>query len=107
MPVAALIVVGPGIEVKAVKSDPLGADWNHGKQRTDVTIKAILSIPRYDGASRKRIKRGKNANTSVGRLARLKRARSERAYTIIDDLVEPVVPVVQGQVVTYGNYPLR
>ena len=42
MPVAALIVVGPGVEVKAVKSDPLGADWNHGKQRTNFAIEAIL-----------------------------------------------------------------
>jgi hypothetical protein len=42
MPVAALIVVGPGVEVKAVKSDPLGADWNHGKQRTNLAIEAIL-----------------------------------------------------------------
>jgi hypothetical protein len=42
MPVAALIVVGPGVEVKAVKSDPLGADWNDGKQRTNLAIEAIL-----------------------------------------------------------------
>jgi len=42
MPVAALIVVGPGVEVKAVKSDPLRADWNHGKQRANLAIEAIL-----------------------------------------------------------------
>jgi hypothetical protein len=42
MPVAALIVVGPGVEVKAVKSDPLGADWDYRKERTNVTIEAIL-----------------------------------------------------------------
>jgi hypothetical protein len=42
MPVAALIVVGPGIEVKPVKSDPLGADWNDGKQRTNLAIETIL-----------------------------------------------------------------
>jgi len=42
MPVAALIVVGPGIEVKAVESDALRADWDHGKQRTHVPIEAIL-----------------------------------------------------------------
>jgi hypothetical protein len=42
MPVAALIVVGPGIEVKAVKSDPLRPNWNHGKQRTNLAIEAIL-----------------------------------------------------------------
>jgi hypothetical protein len=42
MPVAALIVVGPGVEVKAVESDPLRADWDHGKQRSDVVVEAIL-----------------------------------------------------------------
>ena len=42
MPVAALIVVGPGIEVKAVKGDPLRADWDHGKQQTNLAIEAIL-----------------------------------------------------------------
>ena len=42
MPIAALIVVGPGIEVKAVKGDPLRADWDHGKQRTNLAIEAIL-----------------------------------------------------------------
>jgi hypothetical protein len=42
MPVAALIVVGPGVEVKAVKSDPLRADWNHGQERTNLAIEAIL-----------------------------------------------------------------
>jgi hypothetical protein len=42
MPVAALIVVGPGVEVKAVKSDPLRADWNHREERTNVAIEAIL-----------------------------------------------------------------
>jgi hypothetical protein len=42
MPVAALIVVGPGVEVKTVESDPLGADWNHGQQRTNLAIEAIL-----------------------------------------------------------------
>jgi hypothetical protein len=42
MPVAALIVVGPGIEVKPVKSDPLRSNWNHGKQRSDLAIEAIL-----------------------------------------------------------------
>ena len=42
MPVAALIVVGPGIEVKPVKSDSLRADWNHGEERTNVAIEAIF-----------------------------------------------------------------
>jgi hypothetical protein len=42
MPVAALIVVGPGIEVKPVKRDALRADWNHGEERTNVAIEAIF-----------------------------------------------------------------
>lgn len=42
MPVAALIVVGPGVEVKPVKGDPLRADWNHNKQWTNVAIEAIF-----------------------------------------------------------------
>jgi hypothetical protein len=42
MPVAALIVVGPGVEVKAVKGDALRADGDHGKQRTNLAIEAIL-----------------------------------------------------------------
>jgi hypothetical protein len=42
MPVAALIVVGPGIEVKPVEGDSLRADWNCGEERTNVAIEAIL-----------------------------------------------------------------
>jgi hypothetical protein len=42
MPVAALIVVGPGIEVKTVESDSLCPDRNHGKKRTNLAIEAIL-----------------------------------------------------------------
>ena len=42
MPVAALIVVGPGIEVKPVEGDALRADGDHGEERTNVAIEAIL-----------------------------------------------------------------
>jgi hypothetical protein len=42
MPVAALIVVGPGIEVKTVESDSLRPDRNHRNQRTNLAIKAIF-----------------------------------------------------------------
>jgi hypothetical protein len=42
MPVAALIVVGPGVEVKPVESNSLRPDRNHGKKRTDIAIEAIL-----------------------------------------------------------------
>ena len=41
------------------------------------------------------------------RAVRPGRARTEKACAIIDDLIEPVVPVVQGQVATSGDYPLR
>jgi hypothetical protein len=42
MSVAALIVVGPRIEVKPVESNSLRPDRNHGKKRTDLAIEAIL-----------------------------------------------------------------
>jgi hypothetical protein len=42
MPVAALILVGPGIEVKLVKRDSLRADGDHIQERTNVAIEAIF-----------------------------------------------------------------
>jgi hypothetical protein len=42
MPVAALIVVGPGIKVKPVKGDPLRADRDHVEEGTNVAIEAIF-----------------------------------------------------------------
>jgi hypothetical protein len=42
MPVAALIVVGPGIEVKPVKGDPLCADRYCQQKRSHLAIEAIL-----------------------------------------------------------------
>ena len=42
MPVAALIVVGPGIEVKTVESDSLRADWDCRQGWTNVAIEAIF-----------------------------------------------------------------
>jgi hypothetical protein len=42
MPVAALIVVGPGIEVKTVESDSLRIDWNCREGWTNLAIEAIL-----------------------------------------------------------------
>jgi len=42
MPVAALIVVGPGIEVKTVESDSLRADWDCHEGWTNVAIEAIF-----------------------------------------------------------------
>ena len=42
MPVAALIVVGPGIEVKTVESDSLRTDWNCREGWTNIAIEAIF-----------------------------------------------------------------
>jgi hypothetical protein len=42
MPVAALIVVGPGIEVKTVESDSLCTDWDHCEGWTNVAIETIF-----------------------------------------------------------------
>jgi hypothetical protein len=42
MPVAALIVVGPGIEVKPVKRDSLRADGDLIQEWTNVAIEAIF-----------------------------------------------------------------
>ena len=42
MPVAALIVVGPGIEVKPVESDSLRADGDYIQEGTNVAIEAIF-----------------------------------------------------------------
>jgi hypothetical protein len=104
MPAAALIVVGPGIEVKPVEGDPVRADRNRGEKGTNVAMKRFLSMPRYDGASRKRMKRGKSGEDSAIDPVRPIGAGPEKAYSIINDLIEPVVPVVQGQVATCGDY---
>jgi hypothetical protein len=42
MPVAALIVVGPGIKVKPVEGDPLRTNRDHGEERPNVAIEAIF-----------------------------------------------------------------
>ena len=100
MPVAALIVVGPGIEVKSVKRDSLRADWDHVQERTNVAIEAILSMPRYEGASRMRMKRGTNRGGVGKRLICSESECASKESSFIDDLDEPVVPAVQGQVAT-------
>jgi hypothetical protein len=50
MPVAALIVVGPGIEVKTVESDSLRTDWDLGKLRTNVAVEAIFVHAKVPGS---------------------------------------------------------
>jgi hypothetical protein len=53
------------------------------------------------------MKRGKSGEDSARDLVCPTRARAEKACSIIDDLIEPVVPAVQRQVATCGDYPLR
>jgi hypothetical protein len=45
MPVAALIVVCPAIEVKAIKGHSLHADGKIGEYGTDLSIEAVLIHP--------------------------------------------------------------
>ena len=42
MPVAALIVVGPGIEVKPIKGDSLRTDRDRRQEGANVAIEAIF-----------------------------------------------------------------
>ena len=49
MPVAALIVVGPGIKVKPVKGDSLRTDWNCREGWTNVAIEAIFVHAKIGG----------------------------------------------------------
>ena len=42
MPVATLILIRPGIEVKPVKGDALGADRDGRHERANLAIEAIL-----------------------------------------------------------------
>jgi hypothetical protein len=50
------------------------------------------------------MKRGKNGANLSRRLVRPGSGRAEKDCSIIDDPNEPVVPVVQGQVATHGDY---
>jgi hypothetical protein len=60
-PGAALIVVRPCIEVNAIKGDALDADAEREDAGRTSRLKRFLSIPRYVGASRNRMKRGSGA----------------------------------------------
>ena len=53
----------------------------------------------------KRGKSGKSGEDSARDRVRPTGGRADKAYSTIDDLIEPVVPAVQGQVATHGNYP--
>jgi hypothetical protein len=46
------------------------------------------------------MKRGKSEEDSPRDRVRRIGGRDEKAYSTIDDLIEPVVPAVQGQVAT-------
>jgi hypothetical protein len=36
------MVIGPGIQVKAVEGDPLRSDWNDGHARAHLSVEAVL-----------------------------------------------------------------
>jgi hypothetical protein len=104
MPVAALIVVGPGIEVKPVESDSLRTDWDLGKLRTDVAVEAIF----VHAEIRRSVAHPNEARHQprwFWKEAHLLRERTSCGRIFDHRRLEPVVPVVQGQVVTCGNYP--
>jgi hypothetical protein len=74
MPVAALIVVGPGIEVKAVEGDTLRADGDHGEERTHVAIEAIFVHAEIG----RRVAQSDEARQERGRLGTRPRRPRER-----------------------------
>ena len=74
MPVAALIVVGPGIEVKAVKGDPLRADRDHGEDRANVAVEAIFVHAEIG----RRVAQPDEARQERGRLGKTPRRPQER-----------------------------
>ena len=105
MPVAAFIVVGPGIEVKAVESYSLRADRDRGEGWTDIAIEAIFvhaeirgSVAHANEARHQPRWRGEEAHLLWERMRFEGIFDHRRPY-------EPVVPAVQGQVATRGNYP--
>jgi hypothetical protein len=52
-----------------------------------------------------RMKRGNNRGGLGNKLSCSESERAAELFWIIYDLDEPVVPAVQGQVATHGNYP--
>jgi hypothetical protein len=105
MPVAALIVVGPGIEVKPVECDSLRAYRDSGEKRTHVTIESI-SVHAEIGRRVAHANEARHQSRGFGEKVHLLRERMS-CGRIFDHRrpYEPVVPAVQGQVVTYGNDP--
>jgi hypothetical protein len=74
MPVAALIVVGPGIEVKPVEGDALRADWDRGEERANIAIEAIF----VHAEIRWRVAQSDEARQERGRLGERPRRPGER-----------------------------
>jgi hypothetical protein len=66
-------------------------------------LKRFLSMPKYEGASRSLMNRGKNGDDLARRLVRSGSGTAEETCASIYDLIERVVPVVQGRIVTDGN----
>ena len=104
MSVAALIVVGPGIEVKPVEGDALRPYRDRGEQRANVAIEAIFvhakirrSVAHANEARHQTRWLGKETHLLRERMSCGRIFDHRRPY-------EPVVPVVQRQVVTYRNY---
>jgi hypothetical protein len=76
---------------------PIGTRASSGRTSR---LKRFLSIPRYDGASRKRIKRGRSGEGSAKDLGRPTRAGPEKACSIIDEIEEEL-----GNAAVFGAYP--
>ena len=86
MPVAALIVVAQesrSSRSNAIPCEPMGITSKSGRTSR---LKRFLSMPRYDGASRSRMKRGKSREGSAGDRVRPAGAKAEKACSTIDDL---------------------
>src|SRR5277367_4688007 len=102
MPVATLIVVRPRIEVKPIEGDSLRAYRDRGEQWTNVAIEAIF----VHAEIRRSVAHTNEARHQIrwfGKQAHLLRERTN-CGRIFDHRrpYEPVVPVVQRQVVTCG-----
>jgi hypothetical protein len=57
------MLIGPGIQVKAVESDSLRSDWNDGQARAHFSVEAILVHAEVGGrvSETDEARRGRNA----------------------------------------------
>jgi len=106
MPVAALIVVRPRIEVKPIKGDSLRAYRDRGEERTNVAIEAIF----VHAQIRRGVAQPDEARQQPGLVGKEAQLLWERtSWEEVFDHRRPyelVVPVVQRQVVTCGELSL-